>query len=115
MHAAIPDLVRGYERDLLRYCEVPAERYGDALQVLRDEEERSRIEPDDCTATEGILDADSWWYTHRWLLAASPGWAEAWAYARSSGKESIGLDEAVITDGDILAAVQTLIDNGTVP
>ena len=69
----------------------------------------------DVAATQGIGDADTWWYTHRWFLAASPGWAEAWAYARSSGRESIGLDETVITDGDILAAVQTLIDSETIP
>ena len=87
--------------------------YADVAAMAADPGLADRIKG--CTATQGIGDADSWWYTHRWLLAASPGWAEAWAYARSSGKESIGLDEAVITDGDILAAVQTLIDNEAIP
>ena len=87
--------------------------YADVAAMAADPGLADRIKG--CAATEGILDADAWWYTHRWLLAASPGWAEAWAYARSSGKESIGLDEAVITDGDILAAVQTLIDSEVGP
>ena len=71
MHAAIPDLVRGYERDLLRYCEVPAERYGDALQVLRDEEERSRIEPDDCPRYREAYQHQLWplyWHEESRLL-----------------------------------------------
>ena len=68
-----------------------------------------------CAATQAVRDVDTWWYQHRWPLAASPGWHEAWGYARTAGTPDPGSDEAVITDGDILAAVQSLIDNGTVP
>lgn len=41
-------------------------------------------------------------------LAASPGWAEAWASALAAGTPDPGRDPAVITDGEILSAVQAL-------
>lgn len=47
-----------------------------------------------------------------WLLAASPDWATAWEYSvnagRPEGSVPIGSDPAVITDGMILSAVQSL-------
>jgi hypothetical protein len=42
-------------------------------------------------------------------LAIQPGWREAWESALASGVENPGADPAVITDGQILAAVQSLL------
>jgi hypothetical protein len=50
-----------------------------------------------------------WTEENRWDLAASPGWAEAWEYAKNQPPGApIGSNPAVITDGMILAAIQTL-------
>lgn len=41
-------------------------------------------------------------------ITSSPGWSDAWEYAKASGSESIGANESVITDGMILSAVQSV-------
>lgn len=54
----------------------------------------------------------SWVSQQRYTWAASPGWGEAWTYAKSThtGDQTYepGRDEAVITDAMILATVQAL-------
>lgn len=63
-----------------------------------------------CAATEGVPGNPSSWADDRWQkLVASPGWDAAWASAVTGGIEDPGEDEAVITDGQILSAVQLLI------
>lgn len=60
-----------------------------------------------CVATEGIsLNPTAWADTHRQRLVASPGWAAAYESAIASENPAPGEDEAVITDGMILSAVQ---------
>jgi hypothetical protein len=49
-----------------------------------------------------------WASEHRWDLAVTPNWAEAWESAVAAGIENPGADEGVITDGMILAAVQPM-------
>jgi hypothetical protein len=53
-----------------------------------------------------------WVTDHRYVWAASPGWAEAWDYAVASHPDEPdyepGRDPAVITDGMILSTVQHL-------
>lgn len=51
---------------------------------------------------------EDWVADHRWKLAATPGWSEAWESAVASGNTNPGWDGAVITDGMILAAVQPM-------
>lgn len=51
---------------------------------------------------------ETWVETHRWKLAATPGWASAWESAVAANKANIGSDETVITDAMILAAVQPM-------
>lgn len=50
---------------------------------------------------------------HMWRLAASPGWGEAYDYAMQtrllSNPVPVGADPAVITDAQILAAVQAIV------
>lgn len=50
----------------------------------------------------------AWVSEHIWELASSPGWADAWASAVENGVADPGANEAVITDGMILAAVQPI-------
>lgn len=50
-----------------------------------------------------------------WTVCAEPGWADAYKYAVDSGNMDPGGDEAVITDGMILAAVQKHLEGLNVP
>ena len=50
-----------------------------------------------------------WASEHIWWVAASPGFDEAYQYALDTDVERPGWDPAVITDGQILAAVQGLV------
>ena len=58
-----------------------------------------------CAAQEGEPSPENFSATWCWTWAASPGWGTAWAYAMASNIAEPGIDEAVITDGMILAAV----------
>jgi hypothetical protein len=62
-----------------------------------------------CAAQENVQTPDAWAYSHALKLAASPGWEAAWASALAAGNPNPGKDEAVISDGQILAAVQLLL------
>jgi hypothetical protein len=61
-----------------------------------------------CAAVERIPDPENWAFKKSLLLAAQPGWSEAWESAQAAGNEQPGADPAVITDGMILAAVQAV-------
>lgn len=54
---------------------------------------------------------------HMWRLCASPGWGEAYDYARAtrllSNPVPVGADPAVITDEQILSAVQAVLTEET--
>jgi hypothetical protein len=56
--------------------------------------------------------AQEWVNQNRYVWASSPSWGEKWTYALDSHPDDPsyepGKDEAVITDGDILATVQAL-------
>jgi hypothetical protein len=67
-----------------------------------------------CAALEGIPEPEAWAYAHRWELSAQPGWDAAYEYAINAEVERPGADAAVISDQQILAAVQTLreVDHG---
>lgn len=64
-----------------------------------------------CYAQEPDADGDptTWALANGLALAAQPGWDAAWASALAAGNEQPGRDEAVITDNQILAAVQLLL------
>lgn len=62
-----------------------------------------------CAALEGITQADKWADDNRWLMAAQPGFDDAYAYAVAFNNPAPGKDAAVITDGQILSAVQLLL------
>jgi hypothetical protein len=54
-------------------------------------------------------DANQWALDHGLQLASSPGWDAAYSSALAGGVENPGRDEAVITDGMILSAVQSVL------
>lgn len=60
------------------------------------------------------INSDTWAWENRWRWASSPSWGEKWDYALASHPGDLayqpGADAAVITDEDILATVQSLIE-----
>lgn len=65
-----------------------------------------------CAATEGIETPDSWVAARMWKFASQPGWGDKWQYAvdnaTANTNPDIGARDDVISDPDILAAVQAL-------
>jgi len=59
--------------------------------------------------------AQAWVDRNRYLWAASPDWGSAWDSALASGNEAPGKDSSVITDGMILATVQSLTNPPSSP
>lgn len=59
--------------------------------------------------------APQWTAERSWDLAATPGWAAKWESAVASGVEDPGADEGVITDADVLARIQLLLDAHPIP
>ena len=66
-------------------------------------------------AKEGILDPKGWLYPRNWQVVSAPGWDAKWDSAVAGGVSNPGADEAVITDGDILSAVQAVIASEVPP
>jgi hypothetical protein len=62
-----------------------------------------------CAAQEQPDNPVQWAADNMLLLAAAPGWDAAWSSALAAGNPAPGRDEAVITDGMILAAVQAAV------
>lgn len=65
-----------------------------------------------CVSTQPELggeDPAMWAYARRWLMAAAPGFADKYSYAIDTGVENPGRVEEVISDTEILAAVQYLL------
>lgn len=67
-------------------------------------------------ASEGIENPDSWVAARMWKFAAQPTWGDKWSYASDSwqvnANPDYGIRTDVISDGDILAAVQALNTEG---
>lgn len=60
-------------------------------------------------AEEDAIDPASWQSVHSWDMAAQPGFGDAYASAIAGGVPDPGKDPAVISDAQILAAMQTLL------
>lgn len=80
--------------------------YWNVAQLSEDGDLRTRITA--CAALENISNPEAWAYQNRWHLAAQPGWGDAYEYALNLGNPAPGRDPAVITDGMILSAVQSI-------
>lgn len=89
--------------------------YYDTARLKTDTEflERSAA----CYATEQdpaaggvyLVDPDLWATRNAWAMASQPGFGDAYASALVAGNEHPGSDPAVITDAQVLSAVQSLI------
>lgn len=64
-------------------------------------------------ATPGAENGNAWASSHAWELAAQPGFGDAYAYALAADNPNPGRDPAVITDGQILSAVQAVVAAGS--
>jgi hypothetical protein len=68
-------------------------------------------------AGEGIDNPEQWTATNVWKLVASPGWADAWQFATDNyqvnANPDFGARIDVISDNDVLAAVQAVQANPT--
>lgn len=60
---------------------------------------------------DGAVDPGSWQAIHSWDMAAQPGFGDAYASALAQDPPNPrpGNDPAVITDGQILSAIQALL------
>lgn len=59
-------------------------------------------------AQEGAADPVQWAADHQWQMAGQPGFGPAYASALAAGIENPGRREEVISDAQILGAVQSL-------
>lgn len=83
--------------------------YMDQAALSNDSDFMQRIAA--CAAVELDL-ADqhplSWASAHQWEIAAAPGFADAYASAVAGGVPRPGADPSVISDAQILSAVQAM-------
>jgi len=85
--------------------------YWDLSQLAFDSDFTLRIAA--CYGSETQApDPNSWASQHAWTIAASPGFSDAYASAIVGGVENPGRDASVISDAQILSAVQPLITEG---
>lgn len=97
--------------------------YWDQAVIANDSDINQRVTA--CAVSEGVPDAIEWAQSHRWQLATQPGWDTKWAtYMQNQegngeggggglgAPASPGAHPGVITDADILSAVQALRDAG---
>lgn len=59
-------------------------------------------------AQEGEPDPVGWSNEHQWQMAGMPGFGDKYGYAVANGVPRPGNDQSVISDQDILSAVQSL-------
>jgi hypothetical protein len=83
----------------MSYNDVAAMAQDGALQRrIRAAAEQENVQPD----------AGVWATGAAWKFASQPGWADAWASAVAASNPDPGSDPSVITDAEILSAVQAL-------
>jgi hypothetical protein len=61
-----------------------------------------------CVAEEGEADPVAWSNDHQWQMAGTPGFGDAYSSAIINGVPRPGNDPSVISDPQILSAVQAL-------
>lgn len=89
--------------------------YYDISRLRVDSEFLDRVAA--CYSTEAVPDSAGvypvdpalWATQNAWVMSAAPGFGDAYAYAINAGNPHPGSDPAVITDAQILSAVQPLI------
>jgi hypothetical protein len=88
--------------------------YYDVAALARDQDFLSRVTAaysQELTAAGQLpLDPWSWVYQRQWTFASMPGFGDAYASALASGNPAPGQDPAVISDAQILSAVQYVMN-----
>jgi len=80
--------------------------YSDIALLTTDNDFRFRIAA--CASTEGEMQPEIWAQDHIWEMASMPGFGDKYAAAILNGIARPGNDQSVISDPDILSAVQSL-------
>ncbi len=57
----------------------------------------------------------NWWSLNSWAVSSAPGFGDAYASALAGNVENPGRDPAVISDAQILSAVQALMAAAPAP
>ena len=86
--------------------------YADIAALQQDTYFAYRVMAAYATETLNVADATdpgSWQAMHSWDMASQPGFGDAYASAVAGEVPNPGNDPAVITDGMILSAVQSLL------
>lgn len=83
--------------------------YYDVAQLSSDGDFISRVTAAYATDHPEIADqAPVWADAHRWNMAGQPGFGDAYASAVAGGVPNPGRDPSVISDAQILSAVQSV-------
>jgi hypothetical protein len=89
----------------------------DVSQLHQDTQFVNRIAA--CYAIETPLgegeNPEAWSTWHSWDIAAAPGFGDAYGFAVANGNPEPGKDPSVITDEQLLSAVQAVIAAETPP
>jgi hypothetical protein len=86
--------------------------YYDQVQLSRDADFIDRVAAagaDEMEPTAGVLPPDQWARNNVWWIAAAPGFGDAYATALVNGVPNPGRDPSVISDPQILSAVQAFV------
>lgn len=85
--------------------------YSDIAALAADQDFALRTVACVAVETQGAetkVDPGIWQAAHAWDMAAQPGFGEAYTYARDTDVEKPGENPGVITDAQILSAVQAI-------
>lgn len=88
--------------------------YYDQSQLAYDSDFNLRVTASVSNEARSV-DPVHWSDTHRWQMAAAPGFADAYASAIAGNVPNPGRDGSVISDAQILAEVQAQLANDPVP
>jgi hypothetical protein len=83
--------------------------YSAQAQLSQDIDFMDRIAATAAVESPKTLSPKQWAYDNIWWIAAAPGFADSYSYALETGVERPGNDPAVITDEQILSAVQARV------
>jgi hypothetical protein len=86
--------------------------YHDVFLLTQDFDFLARVTACYAVETLGQDNAENpnaWATVHIWDMAAQPDFGDAYAYALNTGNTEPGKDPAVITDAQILSAVQAIM------
>jgi len=85
--------------------------YWEQSMLSRDPDFRDRVAASAAVETSEY-DPPTWAMENVWAIAAAPGFADAYSSALAADVPNPGRDPAVISDAQILSAVQTELNQG---